>query len=87
MRAAVWRVYHEYQDRDPGIVDMAEWVAKHRTGEGGGEEPAPLLPLTWLGNSLRFANLARERARFVEGWGWVVWDGQRWNLTRGIEVR
>lgn len=34
--------------------------------------------LTDVGNGLRFAAENAAEARYVPGWGWVVWDGRRW---------
>lgn len=34
--------------------------------------------LTDVGNGLRFAAENAHDARYVPGWGWVVWDGTRW---------
>jgi putative DNA primase/helicase len=36
-------------------------------------------PLTDLGNLERFVKRYGADFRYVEAWGWVAWDGQRWN--------
>jgi P4 family phage/plasmid primase-like protien len=43
------------------------------------EPPVAIESATDLGNSLRFARLLRDRARYAEDVGrWYVWDGRRW---------
>ncbi|MBK7203344.1 phage/plasmid primase, P4 family [Candidatus Amarolinea dominans] len=48
-------------------------------------EPAPagapqidLILHTDMGNSRRFALRHADRAAYVTGWGWMIWDGKRW---------
>lgn len=55
-------------------------------GAGGGAPPAPelaiacaLRPLTDLGNAERFVARFGDRFRWVKEWGWLAWDGRRWN--------
>jgi P4 family phage/plasmid primase-like protien len=38
--------------------------------------------LTDVGNGLRFAAETATEARYVPGWGWLVWDGTRWARDR-----
>lgn len=51
-----------------------------RTATFSVDEPPPTEEsATDLGNSLRFARLFRDRARYAEDVGrWYVWDGRRW---------
>jgi putative DNA primase/helicase len=48
-----------------------------------GERPRP----TDVGNAARFAAQHCDKARFVPGIGWHIWDGRRWRLDRagGVE--
>jgi putative DNA primase/helicase len=34
--------------------------------------------LTDAGNAIRLASQHGDELRYVEGWGWLVWDGRRW---------
>jgi putative DNA primase/helicase len=36
------------------------------------------IALSDMGNSRRFARQHRDQLRHVAAWGWLVWDGQRW---------
>lgn len=38
-----------------------------------------LLPLTDLGNAQRFVARFGDDFKYVEQWGWLGWDGRRWN--------
>ena len=38
----------------------------------------PERPCTDLGNAERFVRLYGDRIRYVDEWGWLVWDGKRW---------
>ena len=38
-----------------------------------------LLPLTDLGNAQRFVARFGDVFKYVEQWGWLAWDGRRWN--------
>ena len=40
----------------------------------GGEHP----PLTDMGNATRFIKAYSNDLRYVNGWGWMVWDTNRW---------
>lgn len=87
-RDLVMRVY-SYDDRGavsgyvvpPTSQSWAERVAALGSGEGGDEE-VQALPLTDLGNALRMVVHAGEILRYVDGWGWLVWDGARWARDR-----
>jgi P4 family phage/plasmid primase-like protien len=59
---------------------MQAFAERFRSGVASVDEPAPRdEAATDLGNSLRFARLMRERARYAEDVGrWYVWDGRRW---------
>jgi putative DNA primase/helicase len=50
---------------------------------GGGEHGRDLecarLPLTDLGNAQRFVRRHGDEFLFVPEWGWLAWDGRRWN--------
>ena len=41
------------------------------------EDPTFIL-LTDMGNARRFAVQHRNTIRYVQAWGWVAWDGRRW---------
>lgn len=76
------RVRREYA---PGASasPQLQALAARLTGAGGVasvDEPVPVEEsATDLGNSLRFARLFRDRARYAEDVGrWYVWDGRRW---------
>lgn len=61
----------------PQLQAVAERLAGGVTSV---DEPPPAIEsATDLGNSLRFARLMRERARYTEDVGrWYAWDGRRW---------
>ncbi|UAK24361.1 phage/plasmid primase, P4 family [Sphingomonas nostoxanthinifaciens] len=64
----------------PGSKADAGW----KIGAGGGEEDTltrecAFLPQTDLGNLERFLKRYGEDFTFVEAWGWLAWDGRRWN--------
>ncbi len=65
-------------------------TAPERVQKGaGGEEAAracAFLPQTDLGNLERF--LTRHGADFlyVEQWGWLAWDGRRWNRDMAVSL-
>jgi putative DNA primase/helicase len=43
-----------------------------------GDNTPPLARLTDVGNGLRFVNAFEGVVRYVPEWGWMVWDGRRW---------
>jgi putative DNA primase/helicase len=50
--------------------------------EGCGDEMdmrCALFPLTDMGNAMRFVARFGEDFLYVEQWGWMAWDGKRWN--------
>jgi putative DNA primase/helicase len=52
-------------------------------GQGGGlarDLACARLPLTDLGNAQRFVKRHGADFLFVAQWGWLAWDGRRWNL-------
>lgn len=50
-------------------------------GQGQGPQPdsGPIL-LTELGNSRRFSRSYRGLAIHVKAWGWLTWNGQKWEI-------
>ncbi|HEX2972014.1 MAG TPA: phage/plasmid primase, P4 family [Tepidisphaeraceae bacterium] len=65
----------------PDIPDPSPWPAS---------TPAPTMPVvppddtqpaehhTDLGNAMRLVRLHGRDLRYVRAWGWLTWDGQRW---------
>lgn len=51
-------------------------------GWGGDDEEdlyCAALPMTDLGNAMRFVRRCGARFLYVGEWGWMAWDGARWN--------
>jgi P4 family phage/plasmid primase-like protien len=78
----VRRVRSEYEpggnlQLTPGMLAYASGL---RDGTVSVNEPLPHdESATDMGNSLRFARLLKDRARYAEDVGrWYVWDGRRW---------
>lgn len=78
----------------PGAEDWAKSRGAHPSGqpalgEGEDEQQSPaglLFPCTDMGNAARLVRHAHMQLRYVEGWGWLVWDGARWTReTLGVE--
>lgn len=44
------------------------------------------LPLTDLGNLERFLKRFGSDFLFVEAWGWLAWDGKRWNRDMAVPL-
>lgn len=60
--------------RLPGIAGEQSQQAA-----GGEVQPAPgLVLLTELGNSRRFSKAYHGQALHVEAWGWLTWNGRKW---------
>ena len=45
----------------------------------------PIL-LTELGNSVRFARAYRGKALHVKAWGWLAWNGKKWDIDETGQV-
>ncbi|WP_171009514.1 phage/plasmid primase, P4 family [Sphingomonas sp. 2SG] len=62
----------------------------HHMGKGsGGEDLArecAFLPQTDLGNLQRFLRRYGRDFLFVEQWGWLAWDGRRWNRDMAVSL-
>lgn len=62
----------------------------HRLGKGsGGEDLArecAFLPQTDLGNLQRFLRRYGRDFLYVEQWGWLAWDGKRWNRDMAVSL-
>ncbi len=51
------------------------------------KEPPPLDPrCTEAANAARLARTLGERMRYVSDWGWMVWDGMRWERDKTRKV-
>jgi putative DNA primase/helicase len=59
-------------------------------GVGDGEDrltrECAFLPHTDLGNLQRFLRRYGRDFLFVEQWGWLAWDGQRWNRDMAVPL-
>jgi len=53
---------------------------KAKTDDGDINLACAFLPRTDLGNSERFMKREGEKFLYVEQWGWLAWDGKRWNI-------
>jgi len=77
-----------------GVADGAEGLSPaaraaspepEDTADTGDEADDPLvqaLQLTDLGNAHRLVAQHGHELRYVQEWGWMVWDGRRWDLDR-----
>jgi putative DNA primase/helicase len=63
-------------------------VASHQKGAGGEEttRECAFLPQTDLGNLQRFLRRYGRDFLFVEQWGWLAWDGRRWNRDMAVSL-
>lgn len=64
-------------------------AAADLSAEDAGETaaaPPSVLNLTDLGNAQRLVARHGADLRYVQEWGWMVWDGRRWDLDRTGEV-
>lgn len=84
---AALQVINERRCEVPGprenIRRIAVSVCKYPAGEMvtpqlGPAKPSGTYPLTDLGNGERFTISYGEQFRYVEQWGWLVYDGKRW---------
>lgn len=50
------------------------------------ERECALLPHTDLGNLERFLKRHGRDFLYVEAWGWLAWDGQRWNRDMAVPL-
>jgi putative DNA primase/helicase len=65
-----------------------------KRGRGGGSEGSAeeltrrcaLHPLTDLGNLERFLERFGRDFLYVEAWGWLAWDGRRWNREMALPL-
>lgn len=78
------RVRREYGPGGAQLTPQLQALAARLTATTSVDEPVPTEEsATDLGNSLRFARLLRDRARYAEDVGrWYVWDGRRWAQDR-----
>lgn len=81
VESIVDHVRREYAPGNHGALSsQLQAIAERLTAGTSVDEPVPTEEsATDLGNSLRFARLFRERARYAEDvQRWYVWDGRRW---------
>lgn len=73
-------VRREYAPGGGALTPQLQAIAERLTAGTSVDEPVPTEEsATDLGNSLRFARLFRDRARYAEDvQRWYVWDGRRW---------
>lgn len=59
-----------------------------REGRGAGDltRECAFLPQTDLGNLERFLKRHGRDFLFVEAWGWLAWDGRRWNRDMAMAL-
>lgn len=71
----------------PGAEEWARSQGAHPSSNGSEpEETGILYPCTDMGNAARLVRHAGGELLHTEGWGWVSWDGARWNReTLGAE--
>lgn len=50
-----------------------------KTGDSDTDIQCAFLPRTDLGNAKRFIKRFGDLFLYVEQWGWLAWDGRRWN--------
>jgi putative DNA primase/helicase len=85
--------------RTPGSTDYGKPSSREggQRSEGpnkgsGGKSPDDLtrkcgfLPQTDLGNLERFLARHGDDFLFVEQWGWLAWDGRRWNRDMAVSL-
>lgn len=80
VEAIVDHVRREYAPGGGVLTPQLQAIAERLTAGTSVDEPVPTEEsATDMGNSLRFARLFRERARYAEDvQRWYVWDGRRW---------
>lgn len=67
-------------------------AGEHKGGAGGGGVEWSLdlscawLPRTDLGNAERFVKRFGKDFLFVSEWGWLAWDGRRWNASEADAI-
>jgi putative DNA primase/helicase len=59
---------------DTEVQSIARSVARYPVAE----QPQTLLPFTDVGNAARFVRYFGDDFRYVNGLGWMVWNGSRW---------
>jgi putative DNA primase/helicase len=75
----------------PPVRDHAASAA-HGGGAGGGgfewsiDRACASLPRTDLGNAERFVKRHGKDFLFVSEWGWLAWDGRRWNASEADAI-
>jgi len=75
----------------PPVRDEAASAA-HGGGAGGGgfewsiDRACASLPRTDLGNAERFVKRHGKDFLFVSEWGWLAWDGRRWNASEADAI-
>lgn len=75
-------------DESHGKDDAQTGAAPSSESKGAGAAPddgdidlaCAWLPRTDLGNAERFLKRYGDSFLYVEQWGWLAWDGKRWNL-------
>lgn len=60
-----------------GSIDLSQSPGDLATTQPAQPEKAHL---TDLGNGQRFATQHTGRALYVEQWGWLIWNGQKWEI-------
>ena len=60
------------------VVNVNPAALRLLSGDDEPEPQADLILHTDMGNGRRFALRHADRAAYVTGWGWMIWDGKRW---------
>ena len=70
---------NEGPSRDDSGLGGSGGGAGARDSGGGLDLACAFLPRTDLGNAERFVRRFGHDFLFVAEWGWLAWDGRRWN--------
>lgn len=73
----------ERDEEVPQASQMGGQVPPPPDGERaeGDDLACARLAMTDLGNAMRFVHRHGARFLFVPEWGWLAWDGRRWNMA------
>jgi putative DNA primase/helicase len=81
---------HGRQSSQTGGAGLeAEKRGRGGAGERAGDDltrECAFRPLTDLGNLERFLARSGEDFLYVEAWGWLAWDGRRWNREMALPL-
>lgn len=61
------------------IPELSAGVAMARAGHA---EEGHGFDLTDIGNGKRLADRGKDKLRYIKEWGWLCWDGKRWQLDQ-----